>query len=55
MRSRYVVWGYGRSWIVHQVGADGRIVWASEWMPSRDAAGQELERIEEKQRREKAQ
>lgn len=54
MRSRYVVWGYGRSWIVHEVGADGRIVWASEWMSNRAVAEQELGRIEEKQHREQA-
>ncbi|OZB51934.1 MAG: hypothetical protein B7X38_11075 [Stenotrophomonas sp. 14-69-23] len=46
MRSRYVVWGYGRSWIVHKVGASGCIVWCSEWMSSRADACNELQRLE---------
>ena len=46
MRSRYVVWGYGHSWVVHQVGVAGCIVWCSEWMSSRAEACKELQRLE---------
>jgi hypothetical protein len=35
--AHHVVWGHGRSWIVHRV-EDDRITWASRWMPTRARA-----------------
>lgn len=35
--AHHVVWGHGRSWIVHRV-EDDRITWASRWMTTRAKA-----------------
>lgn len=41
----YIVWGHGRSWIVHQVELHGAIVWCSPWFTSRGEAEQALDRL----------
>lgn len=33
-----VVWGHARSWLVHIVDGQGRILWQSEWMSDRGPA-----------------
>ena len=44
-----VVWGHGRSWIVREVGADGKLVRCSEWFTDRAPADKLAEQWEKEQ------
>lgn len=38
MPERYVVWGYGNSWIIRGLDAHDRLVWKSGWIKTEELA-----------------
>jgi|GEM_PF-5788864 len=48
--SAIVVWGHGRSWVVH-ISVEGRITWSSQWFTAQADARRLADRMQQHARR----